>query len=41
MDNVILANVDIISFNIEDETIMEMLAKTDLSDTIWDNVTEE
>lgn len=35
MDNVILANVDIISFNIEDETIIEMLAKTDLSDTIW------
>lgn len=41
MEDAILADVDISSFNLEDEAIVKMLAQADLSDAIWDNVTEE
>ena len=41
MKDTILADVDISSFNLEDEAIVKMLAQADLSDAIWDNVTEE
>ena len=41
MEDAILADVDIGSFNLEDEAIVKMLAQADLSDAIWDNVTEE
>lgn len=41
MEDSILADVDISSFNLEDEAIVKMLAQADLSDAIWDNVTEE
>jgi len=41
MEDAILADVDISSFNLEDEVIVKMLAQADLSEAIWDNVTEE
>ena len=41
MKDTILADVDISSFNLEDEAIVKMLAQADLSGAIWDNVTEE
>ncbi len=41
MKDTILADVDISSFNLEDEAIVKMLAQADLSDAIWDNVTEK
>lgn len=41
MEDAILADVDISSFNLEDEAIVKMLAQADLSEAIWDNVTEE
>ena len=41
MEDAILADVDISSFNLEDEAIVKMLAQADLSDAIWDNVTKE
>ena len=40
MEDAILADVDISPFNLEDEAIVKMLAQADLSDAIWDNVTE-
>ena len=41
MEDAILADVDISSFNLEDEAIVKMLAQADLSDAIWDYVTEK
>ena len=41
MEDAILADVDISSFNLEDEAIVKMLTQADLSDAIWDNVTEK
>lgn len=41
MKDTILADVDISSFNLEDKAIVKMLAQADLSEAIWDNVTEK
>lgn len=41
MKDTILADVHISSFNLEDKAIVKMLAQADLSEAIWDNVTEK
>lgn len=41
MEGAILDDVDISSFDLEDESIIEMLSAADLSNAVWDNVTDE
>ena len=41
MEGAILDDVDISPFDLEDESIIEMLSAADLSNAVWDNVTDE